>query len=78
MQCEVCRNDYHEALDALLRELIRYFDSCECALAALAPRCEHCGCRIVGPGVQLGGRTYCCDSCAARLGGSRQMHGEAT
>jgi hypothetical protein len=34
----------------------------------LAPVCAHCGCRILGHGVQADGVTYCCASCAAAAG----------
>lgn len=29
------------------------FDSLECAIHLLAPMCEHCGCRIVGHGIEV-------------------------
>ena len=34
------------------------FDSFECAIHAMAPTCAHCSCRIVGHGVEQGGRIY--------------------
>jgi len=41
------------------------FDSFECAVHALAPRCEHCGCTILGHGVEAGGGAmFCCAHCA--------------
>jgi hypothetical protein len=44
------------------------FDSFECAIHALAPTCEHCGCRIIGHGVEAGGRMFCCAHCAKQAG----------
>jgi hypothetical protein len=45
------------------------FDSFECALHAMAPTCAHCGCRIVGHGVEApGGRCFCCAHCAEAAG----------
>ena len=44
------------------------FDSFECAIAALAPVCPHCGCRIIGHGVQHGDTIYCCVHCAKHEG----------
>jgi hypothetical protein len=44
------------------------FDSFECAIHALAPRCTHCGCRIVGHGVEAGDKCFCCAHCAAESG----------
>jgi hypothetical protein len=30
----------------------------------MAPSCAHCGCKIVGHGVEAGGKMYCCAHCA--------------
>jgi hypothetical protein len=40
------------------------FDSFECAIQALAPTCSHCGCRIIGHGVEDDGTMFCCANCA--------------
>jgi hypothetical protein len=40
------------------------FDSFECAIQAMAPSCEHCQCRVIGHGVEVGGRFFCCAHCA--------------
>jgi hypothetical protein len=40
------------------------FDSFECAIHAMAPKCAHCDCRIIGHGVEANGKMYCCASCA--------------
>jgi hypothetical protein len=34
----------------------------------LAPSCEHCGVRVIGHGVEAGGRFFCCAHCAAEEG----------
>jgi hypothetical protein len=44
------------------------FDSFECAIHAMAPRCAHCECRVMGHGVEAGGRIYCCAHCARDSG----------
>jgi hypothetical protein len=44
------------------------FDSFECAIHALAPRCEHCDCRVIGHGLEADGRIFCCDHCAEASG----------
>jgi hypothetical protein len=44
------------------------FDCFECAIHALAPICEHCGCRVIGHGVQDNGAIYCCVHCAHASG----------
>ena len=46
------------------------FDSFECAIQAMAPTCAHCGVRIVGHGVEEGGRVFCCAHCAKHEGAS--------
>jgi hypothetical protein len=40
------------------------FDSFECAIHALAPKCAHCGCQIIGHGIQTRGTIFCCANCA--------------
>ncbi len=44
------------------------FDSFECAIHALAPTCAHCGCRIIGHGVEATDALYCCAHCASQHG----------
>ena len=66
--CEVCGNDYDKAMEIRLDGASHTFDSFECAIHALAPTCTHCGCRIVGHGIEAGGKFYCCASCAAQEG----------
>jgi hypothetical protein len=38
------------------------------AITALAPSCNHCGCRIIGHGVEVNGTSYCCAHCASKEG----------
>jgi hypothetical protein len=44
------------------------FDSFECAIDKLAPRCQVCGVRILGHGVEQEGSIFCCASCARSAG----------
>ena len=67
-QCAVCGNDYDKAFEVTLAGRTHVFDSFECAIHALAPTCEHCGCKIVGHGVEAGGRIFCCAHCAGHGG----------
>ena len=62
--CEVCGNDYYMSFDVVAAGVTHTFDSFECAMEKLAPRCERCNCRIVGHGVEVEGRFYCCAHCA--------------
>jgi hypothetical protein len=71
MRCETCGNEYERPL--MIRQgderTEHAFDSFECAIHAMAPTCAHCGCRIIGHGVELGDdRFACCANCARELG----------
>jgi Rieske Fe-S protein len=66
--CEVCGNDYDKSFEVVQRGETHVFDSFECAIHALAPTCEHCGCPIVGHGVEANGRIFCCAHCAQEGG----------
>lgn len=67
-RCEVCGNEYDLAFQVTAQGATHTFDSFECAIHALAPICEHCGCKVIGHGVQATGRMFCCASCAAAEG----------
>ena len=66
--CEVCGNDYYLSFEVIMAGSRHVFDSFECAIHALAPVCEHCGCKIVGHGIEAEGAFYCCASCARKEG----------
>ncbi len=68
-QCEVCGNEYDKAFEVTMPGSgARTFDSFECAIHALAPSCEHCGCKVIGHGVEADGSFYCCAHCASMSG----------
>jgi hypothetical protein len=67
-RCEVCGNEYDKSFEVSLGGETHVFDSFECAIHALAPTCEHCGCRIIGHGVEANGRMFCCAHCAEQSG----------
>jgi Rieske Fe-S protein len=67
-RCEVCGNDYDLAFEVTASGQTHVFDSFECAIHALAPVCEHCGCRVIGHGVQVDGSLFCCAHCAEAVG----------
>src|SRR3546814_15561750 len=57
-KCDQCGNDYDKSF-AIMRDSQTWtFDSFECAIQTLAPRCEHCGCRIIGHGLEQDGIMY--------------------
>lgn len=63
-QCEVCGNDYDKSFEVNMDGGSHVFDSFECAIHALAPRCAHCECKIVGHGIEHSGTYFCCAHCA--------------
>ena len=68
MRCEVCGNEYDKVFEVVQEGYSHFFDSFECAIHALAPECAHCGCRVIGHGVQAGEEVYCCAHCAQSAG----------
>ena len=67
--CEVCENEYDKAFEVVVGGERHTFDSFECAIHALAPKYDHCGCRIVGHGVEAEvGRFFCRAHCAVEAG----------
>jgi hypothetical protein len=55
-------------MEITLRGEKHTFDCFECAIQALAPACEHCGCRIIGHGLEARGKMFCCANCATHGG----------
>ena len=71
-RCEICGNHYDKAFEVLMADTKHVFDCFECAIHALAPSCAHCGCRVIGHGIDGAlGTIYCCTHCA------RQAEGDA-
>jgi hypothetical protein len=67
-RCEVCGNDYDKLFTVTLNGREHAFDCFECAIHALAPLCRHCGCKIIGHGVEQDNSLYCCAHCAKLTG----------
>jgi hypothetical protein len=67
-RCDVCGNDYDKSFEVRAAGRTHTFDSFECAIHKLAPQCAHCGCRIIGHGIEAGSRIFCCASCAREVG----------
>ena len=67
-RCELCGNDYDKAFRVEHNGGMHTFDSFECAIQALAPVCAHCGCRVIGHGVEDANVIYCCAHCAQSVG----------
>jgi hypothetical protein len=67
-RCEVCNNEYDKTFTVTTGGQEHVFDSFECAIHALAPICPHCGCRVIGHGVEQAGTVFCCVNCAEHEG----------
>jgi hypothetical protein len=67
-RCEVCGNEYDKSFEVVAADERHVFDSFECAIQALAPICDHCGCRIIGHGAESDGSMFCCAACAHSKG----------
>jgi hypothetical protein len=67
-RCEVCGNDYYLSFQVVTAGVTHTFDSFECAIHKLAPICDHCGCKIIGHGIEANGTFYCCAHCAHEEG----------
>jgi hypothetical protein len=66
--CETCGNTYDKAFEVVMNGERHTSDSFECAIQTLALKCAHCGCRIIGHGVELKGSIFCCVHCANQSG----------
>jgi hypothetical protein len=66
--CEVCGNEYDKAIEVTAAGASHVFDSFECAIQAMAPRCEHCGTTVIGHGHEADGRFFCSAHCAHEEG----------
>jgi Rieske Fe-S protein len=74
-RCDVCGNEYERTMTIEARGRRHTVDCFECAIHLLAPVCDHCGCRVIGHGVEdEKGRIFCCAHCARKIGVSTQLH----
>lgn len=64
-KCYACGNDYDNTFTVTTANNETYiFDSFECAIRVVAPRCDTCDVTIIGHGVERNGSYYCCAHCA--------------
>lgn len=66
--CDQCGNVYDKSFQVMALGKTYTFDCFECAIARIAPSCNHCKVRIIGHGLESGGRMFCCDHCAEKQG----------
>jgi hypothetical protein len=65
--CDTCGNHYDKAFTVTWADgRTATFDSVECAAVQLAPECAHCGCRILGHGIETPEAIFCCAHCARK------------
>jgi len=67
-QCDACGNEYSRSFQIVQNGKTHTFDSFECAIQKLAPRCSHCACTIIGHGLESEDSIYCCAHCAREAG----------
>lgn len=67
-RCEVCGNDYYLSFEVVTAGNRHVFDSFECAIHKLAPVCSHCGCKVIGHGIEADKAIFCCAFCASQQG----------
>jgi Rieske Fe-S protein len=68
-KCVKCGNEYDKSFEIKTKNGNTYvFDSFECAINELAPRCKHCGCTVIGHGMEDDGVIFCCAHCAHEEG----------
>ena len=67
-RCETCGNEYDKCIEIIKDDEHHLFDCFECAIHALAPHCDHCGCRIIGHGIEADNIFFCCANCAEQSG----------
>lgn len=63
-RCEQCGMESRWTFAISMDGTTHTFDSFECALFAMAPACNHCGCRILGHPALVDDELYCCTHCA--------------
>ncbi len=66
--CECCGNTYDKAFEISIGGTVHTFDSFQCAIQTLAPRCNHCKVPIIGQGMEARGQYFCCAHCARAAG----------
>jgi len=72
-RCEVCGNEYDKTFEVVAAGYRHVFDSMECAIQKMAPVCEHCGCKVIGHGVEVAGRFFCGAHCARETTGAAEI-----
>jgi hypothetical protein len=64
----VCSNEYDKAFTGVMTGHKHGSDSFECALHAAPLVCAHCGCNVIGHGIECNDVIFCCVSCGKHAG----------
>lgn len=67
-RCAVCGNEYDKLIEIKQNGDSGFYDCFECAIHAMAPKCEGCGLRVIGHGVEVDNTIFCSAHCARKLG----------
>jgi hypothetical protein len=67
VHCETCGNEYDKAFQVIIAGKSHTFDCFECAIHLLAPKCDHCRCKVIGHGIEAD-NVFCCAHCATLSG----------
>jgi hypothetical protein len=62
--CEVCGKNEDHCFEVHLGGERHIFDSFECAIRGLMPKCPLCGAMVLGTGVKVDEYLYCSYACA--------------
>jgi hypothetical protein len=62
--CDPCGNVYDKTFSIRQGDREATYDSFECAVHGFAPRCAHCGCPVLGHGIEEADSIFCCGHCA--------------
>ncbi len=65
-QCEICGTENEKNFTVIMNGENHVFDTFKCAIQELAPLCEHCGCKVLGHGVERSSHLFCSDSCSRK------------
>ncbi len=74
-RCEVCGNEFTKPVTVSWNGQQKTVDSFECAVQALAPRCDYCGQPVMNQSVQGEAPHYCCSVCEQKATSGQQDQG---
>jgi len=63
-RCETCSNEAEKLFEVIVCGQSHAYDSFQCAVMAMAHRCDFCGLSISTPVMEHNGRHFCSSSCA--------------